>query len=135
MKTTNIVVDQVEKIVMKEGYRSLKFFYRVGKEQVLVPIDQLLMSGEIHLPDGPKLIVESGTDNLPQLEDPNYVAEDSGTDSGLNLESGEEIMKDEVADLIDNAANNPPAPQARSDAVPEEDSESESSGDENDPVL
>ena len=52
MKTTKIVKDRVEKLAHRQGYRTLKFFNRSGKEEVLVPIDQLL-SGEVNLPEGP----------------------------------------------------------------------------------
>ena len=72
VKMTKIVVERVEKLAHRQGYRSLKFFNRAGKEEVLVPIDQLLR-GEVDLPEESRQIVESDSDDLPPIDDPDYV--------------------------------------------------------------
>ena len=104
-RMTRMVIERVELIAARQGYRSLKFFNRKKQEMVLRDAD--LLAGV----DGAPMVLEDGDDEyvppLPPLVDEYGAAETSGDEDvgDVDLEVDEEITSDEVADLLQDAGD------------------------------
>ena len=105
MKMTSVVVDRVQAMAARQGYKTLKFYNRKLQAMELTPIDQL-MEELIDGPDDTGLIVESGG-QVPQPIDPNWVQESDGEETDDEDKELEPLTNEEVAEVIEEADNSP----------------------------
>ena len=97
---TQLVIDRVEELAVKQGYRTLKFFNRKNQELVLRDVD--LLENEV-------------TSNETISDDPGFLnlPSDEGAPGGLlneleeDLDVDEGIDPSELADLLADAAEDP----------------------------
>ena len=107
-KMTRLVVQRVEELATKQGFKSLKFLNRKKEPMLLEPIDRLVgIDGRSSEIDG--IIENMDEDYGPGADDDEAVDELLVVDSGIDPE--------EVADLLnDGSSDNPPAPNVPGDA-------------------
>ena len=90
---TRMVIDRVDLIATKQGYKSLKFFNRKKEEMILTDADLLKeVVGENTILD------DEDFDSLPPL-----IFEGTEGDSNEELEVDEGISSEEIAALLDDA--------------------------------
>ena len=84
-----MVIERVESIAAKQGYKSLKFFNRKKEEMRLRDADLLEgVSGDV---------IDENFSSLPDLD---YEAEEEDSDDELEADEG--ISNEEIADLLDD---------------------------------
>ena len=126
IQMASVVVDRVQAMAARQGYKTLKFYNRKLQAMELTPIDQL-MEELIDGPDDWGLIVESGG-QIPQPIDLDWVQESDGEETNDEDEELDPLTNEEVAEVIEEA-DNPPDPVVNADEKSDSEDESESEDD------